>query len=206
MIASVRGRVLHAGAERVVVECGGVGLELHVAAATAAGLRVGEEHTVAAALVVREDALTLFGFASQDERALFDQLLGVTGIGPRLALAILGTLGADGVRRAVTIEDVAALARTPGVGRKSAQRLVLELRDRLGATGTTLVGLPTAMGRAAGWAEQVRQALTGLGWTPAQADAAVAVVTPVAEEQQSTGGPDVAALLRLALRSLDRTA
>ena len=199
MIAYVRGPVASVGAGSAVVDVGGIGLELQCAPGTLAELRVGHQATLAAALVVREDSLTLYGFADEDERSVFEILQTVTGVGPRLAQSVLAALTPDTLRRAVATEDLTALMRVSGVGRKGAQRLVLELRDRLGAPAGDVVDLGAGSTVAPAWEGQVREALIGLGWSPREADAAVAVV---AEDV----GPDadVATVLRLALRSLDR--
>ena len=199
MIAYVRGPVASVGAGSAVVDVGGIGLELQCAPGTLAELRVGHQATLAATLVVREDSLTLYGFADEDERSVFEILQTVTGVGPRLAQSVLAALAPDTLRRAVATEDLTALMRVSGVGRKGAQRLVLELKDRLGAPVGDVVDLGAGLSAAPTWEGQVREALIGLGWSPREADAAVAVV---AEDV----GPDadVATVLRLALRSLDR--
>ena len=199
MIAYVRGPVASVGAGSAVVDVGGIGLELQCAPGTLAELRVGHQATLAATLVVREDSLTLYGFADEDERSVFEILQTVTGVGPRLAQSVLAALTPDTLRRAVATEDLTALMRVSGVGRKGAQRLVLELKDRLGAPVGDVVDLGAGLSAAPTWEGQVREALIGLGWSPREADAAVAVV---AEDV----GPDadVATVLRLALRSLDR--
>ncbi|HEY5137530.1 MAG TPA: Holliday junction branch migration protein RuvA [Candidatus Nanopelagicales bacterium] len=199
MIAYVRGPVASVGAGSAVVDVGGIGLELQCAPGTLAELRVGHLATLAATLIVREDSLTLYGFADEDERSVFEVLQTVTGVGPRLAQSVLAALTPDTLRRAVATEDLTALMRVSGVGRKGAQRLVLELKDRLGAPAGDVVDLGAGSSAAPTWEGQVREALIGLGWSPREADAAVAVV---AEDV----GPDadVATVLRLALRSLDR--
>lgn len=202
MIAFVRGRIALAGPDTAVVEVGGVGIEVVCGPGTLAGLRLGEEATLATSLVVREDSLTLYGFADADERAVFEVLQTVSGVGPRLAQAALAVHSPDALRRAVATEDLVALTKVPGIGRKGAQRMVLELKDRLGpATGAdhaTELDAPPA--RSTGWADQVHAGLLALGWSAREADAAVAEVTPEAGDQ-----PDVAALLRAALRTLDRS-
>jgi Holliday junction DNA helicase RuvA len=173
-----------------------------------AGLVVGEQARLATSLVVREDSLTLYGFGTDQERQLFDLLLGVSGIGPRLALAILTVLGPDEVRAAVAADDIATLTRVPGVGRKGAQRLVLELKDRLAPVSAALEsGMPgsTAVAARGAWAEQVSAALVSLGWGARDAATALDAVAPTAAAMTDNGQePDVAALLRLALRCLDR--
>ena len=204
MIASVRGRVASIGAEAAVVEVGGVGLAVQCTPATLARLRPGEPAALATSLVVREDALTLYGFADDDERAVFEQLQSVTGVGPRLAQALLAVHAPDDLRRAVATDDHAALTRVPGVGRKGAQRLVLELKDKLGparAASAAAAELPAPRGATA-WREQLQSALLGLGWSPRDAEDALRAVAPLADGHDA---PDVAALLRAALRSLSRT-
>ncbi|MDQ1709986.1 MAG: holliday junction helicase RuvA [Frankiaceae bacterium] len=197
MIASVRGRVAAVAPDSAIVEVGGVGLLVYCTATTIAGLRVGDETELATSLMVREDSLTLYGFADADERAIFELLQTASGVGPRLAQAVLAIHRPDGVRRAVATEDLVALMLVPGIGKKGAQRLVLELKDRIGPpTG----GAPVQRsGRPADASEQVRAALQGLGYTAREADDAVASVT-------STDDPvdDVAALLKASLRALDR--
>jgi holliday junction DNA helicase RuvA len=199
VIAYVRGSVASVGAGSAVVDVGGVGLELQCAPGTLAGLRVGHPATLAATLVVREDSLTLYGFADEDERSVFEILQTVTGVGPRLAQSVLAALSPDTLRRAVATEDLTALMKVSGVGRKGAQRLVLELKDRLGSPTGGIVDLGSSSTSGPSWEGQVREALIGLGWSPREADAAVAVVAEDVEPDA-----DVATVLRLALRSLDR--
>ncbi len=205
MIASVRGTVLEVTAERAVIEVGGLGLAVQCAPNTLVGLRRGEPATVHTALVVREDSLTLFGFADADERAVFEILQTVSGVGPRLAQAMLGALRPDALRQIVAREDVTALTQVPGIGKKGAQRLVLELKDKLGAPGgdvgvATTAGAAGAGAGATGWRPQVHAALVGLGWPPREAEAALSVVAdeygPEADEM------DVGVLLRTALRAM----
>jgi Holliday junction DNA helicase RuvA len=206
VIASVRGRVTALTGEVAVVEVGGVGLAVQCTPATLAGLRPGEQAALATALVVREDSLTLYGFADDDERLVFEQLQTASGVGPRLAQAVLAVLAPDEVRRAVTTEDLVALTRVSGIGRKGAQRIVLELKDRLGpprATTASSAAVPAPRG--SGWREQVHAGLLGLGWSPRDADEALAAVAAEAEQAESAGEPlDVASLLRSALRALSR--
>jgi Holliday junction DNA helicase RuvA len=181
-----------------VIDIGGVGIAVACAPGTLAGLRVGAEARLATSLVVREDSLTLYGFADDDARMLFELLQTASGVGPRLAQAILAVHSPDTVRRAIAAGDTSTLTRVPGIGKKGAERLVLELRDRIGslggdgvAFGGFLVGAP--------WAEQVRQALVGLGWTAGQADVAVAAV---AEQLDGAATPPVPVLLKQAIRVL----
>lgn len=207
MIASVEGRVATVGLDRAVVEVSGVGLLVHCTPPTAARLRTGETARLATSLVVREDSLTLYGFGDDDERAVFEQLQTASGVGPRLALAVLTVLPPDAVRVAVATDDLATLTRVPGVGRKGAQRMALELKDRLGAlpaAEAAAAGAPPAP-PAAPWREQLLDALTGLGWTARQAEEALDQVAPepVAPDEGAPE-PDVAALLRQALALLGR--
>ncbi len=145
--------------------------------------------------MVREDSLTLFGFGDDDERDVFEVVQTVSGIGPRLALAMLAVHSPDGLRRAVQDEDLAALQRVPGIGRKGAQRLVLELADRLGAAGggEASRARPVPTDRR----PEVVEALIGLGWTARVAQTAVDDVAPADEPVT-----DVAVVLRSALRAL----
>ena len=203
MIASVRGRVLAVRLDSAVVEVGGVGLLVQATPATLAELRLGAEAELATSLVVREDALTLFGFADADERDVFEVVQTVSGIGPRLALAMLAVHTPDGLRRAVAAQDLTALMKVPGIGRKGAQRIVLELSDRLGApvaVGTQSAAEP---GAAADLPARVVDALVGLGWTARQASDAVETV--LAGEADAASA-DVGAVLRAALRQLGRSA
>jgi len=197
MIASVRGRVVSVSPEGAVVEVGGVGLAVACAPTTLAGLRVGEEARLATSLIVREDSLTLYGFPDDDARQLFELLQTASGVGPRLAQAVLAVHTPETVRRAIATGDTATLTRVPGIGKKGAERLVLELRDRIGPVG----GDTAAVGVVAGttWGEQVRQALVGLGWTAGQADQAVAAV---AESLDGQPAPAVPVLLKQAIRVL----
>lgn len=194
MIATVSGRVLGVRLDAAVVDVGGVGLLVHATPATLAGLRTGEPARLSTSLVVREDSLTLFGFGDDDERDVFEQVQTVSGIGPRLAMAMLAVHTPETLRAAVATEDLAALQRVPGIGRKGAQRLVLELADRLGApTGTATAREPAAADRRS----EVVDALVGLGWAQKVAQQAVASVAPEPDPVE-----DVAGVLRAALRGL----
>jgi Holliday junction DNA helicase RuvA len=198
MISSVRGRVAAVSPDHVVIEVGGVGLAVQCAPGTLAGLRTGVEARLATSLVVREDSLTLYGFADDDAKQLFELLQTASGVGPRLAQAVLAVLSPDAVRAALATGDTATLTRVPGIGKKGAERLVLELRDRVGPA-TAGDGASTLL--AGAWQEQVRQALVGLGWTGGQADQAVAAVAETVDGQP----PPVPVLLKHAIRLLGRT-
>jgi Holliday junction DNA helicase RuvA len=206
VIASVSGKVAAVSGDTAVVEVGGVGLAVLCTPSTLATLRPGMQAQLATSLVVREDSLTLFGFATADERAVFEVLQSVTGVGPKLAQAVLAVHTPDAVRTAVATEDVGALTLVPGVGKKGAQRLVLELKDKLGfgAGGDATPRLPGQNGVGA-WRDQLRAALVGLGWTGREVDEALAAVGPEAEAAIAVGDtPDVSALLKTSLRMLSR--
>jgi Holliday junction DNA helicase RuvA len=198
VIASIEGTVAAVTADGVVVRVGGVGLAVQTTPGTRARLRVGEQAALATTLVVREDSLTLYGFAEDDERALFELLQSATGVGPRLAQAVLTVHPPDAVRRALSTEDLAALTLVPGIGRKGAQRLVLELKDKVGLAGAATA--PAAA--AAGWRDTLAQALVGLGWSAVQADE---VVVRLAQSHPDATDADVPALLRAALADLGRS-
>ena len=221
MIASVRGEVLEIGLDHAVVEVGGAGLAVYATPATLARLRRGEQALLATSLVVREDSLTLFGFADADERELFVLLQTVSGVGPRLALATLAVLDPDALRRALADGDATALTRVPGIGRKGAERMVLELRDKVVAPAPAPAALPTGGPR-----EQVVEALLGLGFPARSAEQAVDAVLSengpaqngpaqngpaengTAENgtaQNGTGNGDASAVLRAALTRLGRS-
>ncbi len=207
VIASLRGRVVALAPDSAVVELGGLGVLVQCTPGTLAGLRVGDEAVLATSLVVREESLTLYGFAEDDERVVFEMLQTASGVGPRLAQAMLAVHSPDALRLAVATEDLKALELVPGIGRKGAQRIVLELKDRLGGPLGRSGGAGTSPDRPASqaWREQVHAALLGLGWAARDADAALIAVAPQAEASTATGEPpDVAALLRDALRSLSR--
>lgn len=202
MIASVRGSVLSAGLDHVVVEVGGVGLLLHTTPATAAGCMPGGEITLATTLVVREESLTLYGFESTEARALFEQVQTVSGVGPRLALAMLSVHSPDGVRRAIATGDLAALTKVPGIGKKGAERIVLELKDKILAAGVepaTGQAAVVSPGAADPFGAQVHEALVGLGWSAKQADEAIERVRAA-----QTPPAAVSEFLRAALRELGR--
>lgn len=200
MIASVRGRVTEVAGDGAVVEIGGVGLWLHCNPATLAELRVGQEARLATSLVVREDSLTLYGFADEDARELFTLLQTASGVGPRLAQAVLAVHSPDVVRKAIANGEVAVLTQVPGIGRKGAERMVLELRDKIGPVALSGAAAPPP-GDA--WRDQVRTGLVGLGWTGGQADQAVAAV---AETLPDAGDPPpVPELLKQAIRLLGKT-
>jgi Holliday junction DNA helicase RuvA len=198
VIAFVRGDVAAVTLTSAVLEVGGVGLEQMCTPGTLATLRPGQVATLPTSMVVREDSLTLFGFLDDDEKGTFELVQTASGVGPKLAQAMLACLSPDELRTAVAGDDVKALTRVPGIGQTGAQRIILELKDRIGAP----VGhshRPGAVPVADPWRDQVRQGLVGLGWSAKDADQAVESVAPEAGPV-----PDVAGLLRAALRSLSK--
>lgn len=197
MIASVRGRVTEVAGDGAVIEVGGVGLRLHCTPATLAELRVGQEARLATSLVVREESLTLYGFADDDARELFALLQTASGVGPRLAQAVLAVHAPDTVRKAISNGEVAVLTQVPGIGRKGAERIVLELRDKIGPVAIAGGAAPPP---ADAWRDQVRTGLVGLGWTGGQADQAVAAVA----ETLDGDPPPVPQLLKQAIRFLGK--
>jgi Holliday junction DNA helicase RuvA len=214
MIAHLTGTVAALAPDAAVIELGGVGVQVQCAPGTLAGLRLGERARVATSLVVREDSLTLYGFASDDERNTFELVQTASGVGPRLALAMLAVLTPDALRRAVAAEDLAVLTSVPGIGRKGAQRIVLELAGRLGVPGDgQLTGGQGSLSLAvtAPWREQVRAGLVSLGWQARDADQAISAVEPellasvTANGEAPDGVVDVAVALRAALRVLGRS-
>ncbi|QXJ20096.1 Holliday junction branch migration protein RuvA [Actinomadura graeca] len=201
MIAFVSGQVAAAGPDGAVIDVHGVGFAVQCTPATLAGLRIGDSATVPTSLVVREDSLTLFGFADDDERVVFELLQTASGVGPRLALAMLAVHTPNALRHAVAAEDLAALTKVPGIGKKGAQRIVLELKDRLGGPSGDGAGDVRAPARGEAWRGQVQTGLINLGWSAKDADAAV---DAVAADLDGAEAPPVAALLKAALKKLSR--
>jgi Holliday junction DNA helicase RuvA len=202
MIAHLNGMVTGISPDGAVIEVGGVGLRVQCTPDTLATLKLGDSALVQTSMIVREDSLTLFGFGSEDERNVFELLQTASGVGPRLALAMLAVHSPDALRKAVANEDLNALTMVPGIGKKGAQRIVLEMKDRLGAPGD-FAGGGVAPRQAATptWRDQVQSGLINLGWSARDAEQAVAAV-----EAESVGGqtPDVSTALRAALRKLSK--
>jgi Holliday junction DNA helicase RuvA len=199
MIASVRGVVTAILHDSAVVEVGGVGMRVLCTPGTLAGLRTGAEARLATTLIVREDSLTLFGFADDDEKQLFELLLTANGVGPRIAQAVLAVHQPDVVRRALAGGEVAVLTAVPGIGKRGAEKMIVELKDKIGPIH--LVGTGSAGLLNGGWQEQVRQGVLALGWTASQADQAVAAVAETIDGET----PPVPVLLRQAIRLLGKT-
>jgi len=202
VIASVRGTVAAVTLQAAVVEVGGVGMRVHCTPGTLAGLRVGQGVSLSTALVVREDSLTLFGFVDDDERDMFELVQTASGIGPKVAQAMLAVHDPDRLRRAVVGGDLKALTQVPGIGQKGAQRIVLELKDRIGAPRSAVGGGPGPVPVAGvPFVGELVEALVGLGWSAREASRAVDAVTADLDPDQP---PDLAGLLKAALRTLSR--
>lgn len=195
MISFVDGTVVRIGQQSLVIDLGPVGVTVHTTPAVLAGVTVGSRMRLHTSLVVREDGWTLFGFADPSDAATFEQVQTVSGVGPRLAAAILSVLGPAGLADAVAREDIAALTAVPGIGRKGAQRLVLELK------GTLVSGVESPASH--GWQASVEAGLVSLGWSAREAAAAAAAIDP--GDLTDPDDPDIAALLKAALRHLDRS-
>ena len=196
MISSLRGRVLTAAGNSVVIEVGGVGFHVNTTPALALASRLGEELTVHTSLIVREDALTLFGFASRDELDVFELLIGVTGVGPKSALGVLSALSPEQVAVAVQGDDDAVFRKVSGIGPKTAKLITLSLAGKLIATTTRPAPATIATG---GVAESVLAALTGLGWSERVAAEALDETMSAASEVEAASVP---AVLRLTLSRL----
>ena len=196
MIASVRGEVIDIALDHVVIEAAGVGYKVMATPSTLATLRRGTEARLITAMIVREDSQTLYGFADADARDLFSTLLGVSGVGPKIALATLAVYDATALRQALADGDVTALTRVPGIGKRGAERMVLELRDKIGAVACG-AGVAAATGHAV--RGPVVEALVGLGFAAKQAEEATdKVLAADAEANTSTA-------LRAALSLLGKT-
>lgn len=207
MIASLSGTVEHVGLDHAVITAGGVGLAFAATPQTLATLHEGRMAAVQTHLVVKEDALTLYGFAHRAEREVFEVLLGANGVGPRLALAILAVHHPEHVRRAVTEEDEKALTLVPGIGPKMARKIIVDLAGRLPPTGQARDDEAAAAEPQTptdAWHADVVQAMTGLGWS--EKEAAKAVAATVAAHPDVAGSGDVAALLRTTLRDVGTAA
>lgn len=196
MISSLRGRVVHIEPESVVIEVGGVGLVVAVPQSVAHGVHIGDELHLHTNLIVREDALSLFGFATRDELLLFVLLLGVTGVGPKSALGVLSALSVDQIAEAVAADDDAPFRRVSGIGPKTAKLIVVQLAGKVTPSRARVA---PASGATPAVSAQVTQALVGLGWSERTAAEAVA---SVADDASAIDRASVQALLRLTLAAL----
>ncbi|PRY57444.1 Holliday junction branch migration protein RuvA [Glycomyces artemisiae] len=198
MIAQLTGTIAAVGEAYAVVDVGGVGYAVHAGAHTLANLKVGSEAVLAISTIVREDSITLHGFNTAEERDLFELLQGAQKIGPRIARDAIEALRPDVIRHAIATGDTATLSRIPGVGKKSAERIVLDLADKIGPVD--LHGVPKQTGgRPGGWRTQVSQGLQALGWSAKEAETAVEKL-----DAEGADGQDVPTLLKQAIRLLGK--
>ncbi|AZI57727.1 Holliday junction branch migration protein RuvA [Nakamurella antarctica] len=204
MISSLRGTVQGISLDRVVIEVGGVGMSVRATPATLATLKRGTEAYLATTLVVREDSLTLYGFAADDARDLFELVQSVSGVGPKIAMALLAVFPPDELIQALGTGDVKRLTRAPGIGTKGAERLVLELRDKVGRLATAGGATSLSAGSGLGWTDKLTEALVGLGWSAKQASDAVESIAAETTDAAVVSG-DVGVLLRRALALLGRS-
>ncbi|HEY1155427.1 MAG TPA: Holliday junction branch migration protein RuvA [Arthrobacter sp.] len=199
MISFLRGTVAHVGLSTAVIDLNGAGMSVYATPQTLSRLRVGEEGKVFTSLIVREDSLTLFGFADDDEREVFDILLSVSGVGPRLALAVLAVHDPEAIRVAAHTGDSKTFTKVPGIGPKVAGRIVLELAGKLvpqGTAPTAGAGTPAE----AAWKPQVVAAMTSLGWS--EKDASASIDKALADEPEVSFRGNVPEILRTTLRWL----
>jgi Holliday junction DNA helicase RuvA len=198
MISLLNGVVRSIQSDRLVVEVGGFGLSVLVTPATTTQVTMGSQVQLFTSLVVREDSLTLFGFVNEESRSLFELVQTVTGIGPKVALSILGALTPEDLGRAIAQEDIGAIEKVPGIGRKGAQRLILELKGKLG----DLSHAQQYKGHLPAWREQLSSALVSLGFSPKESDSAIsAVVASLQSDGVDASKLDLSELLKLTLAS-----
>jgi Holliday junction DNA helicase RuvA len=199
MISTLRGVPQQVNLNSAVIEVGGFGMLIQATPQTLSTLHVGREVLVHTSMVVREDSMTLFGFASGEEREVFDILTAVSGVGPRTGLAILAVHTPEAVRIAASTKDTKAFTKVSGIGPKGAERIVLELKDKLVPTGAPV---PAGGSTVRTWEPQVLEALTGLGWT--ERDAVKAVEALAKNDPEIVAAGSVPEILRAVLRSLGR--
>lgn len=197
MIAHLTGTVRHLTTEKVVLEVGGVGYSISITPRTSTHIVMGSEVSLSTTLIVREDSMTLYGFLDSSDRDIYETLQSVTGIGPKVALAITGALTPDELARAISMEDIAAIEKVPGIGRKGAQRLILELKGKLVSdTSTPQLATHSAV------RDQLLSALTGLGFTAKESDIAINnTFSSLVESGEDPAAMSVPELLKLALQN-----
>jgi Holliday junction DNA helicase RuvA len=198
MISLLTGTVRAINTDRLVVEVGGFGLSVLVTPATTTQLTLGSQIQLFTSLVVREDSLTLFGFVNEESRTLFELVQTVSGIGPKVALSILGALTPEDLARAISQEDVGSIEKVPGIGRKGAQRLILELKGKL----SDLSNAQQYKAHQPAWREQLSSALVSLGFSPKESDAAISnVVSNLQADGTDASNLELSELLKLTLAS-----
>lgn len=197
MISQLTGTIRHLTTEKVVIEVGGVGYLVSISARTSSQILLGSSSSISTSLVVREDSMTLFGFLDPSERDLFETLQTVSGIGPKVALAITGALTPDALAQAIALEDLEAIEKVPGIGKKGAQRLILELRGKLVSESSSVLPVPHSTVR-----DQLLDALIGLGFTSKESDKAInSTFNHLAEDSIDPSTLELSDLLKLALQS-----
>ena len=198
MISLLSGNVRSIQSDRLVVEVGGFGLTVLVTPSTTTQVNLGSRIQLFTSLVVREDSLTLFGFVNEESRSLFELVQTVSGIGPKVALSILGALTPEDLGRAIAQEDIAAIEKVPGIGRKGAQRLILELKGKL----SDLSHAQLYKGHQPAWREQLSSALVSLGFSPKESDGAISnVVATLQSDGVDASTLELSELLKLTLAS-----
>ena len=198
MISTVTGTIRSLSLDKLVIEVGGVGLSVLINPPTSAGLTLGSQSTLYTSLVVREDSLTLFGFLTEEVRNLFELVQTVSGVGPKVALSIMGALTPEDLARAISQEDTSAIERVPGICKKGAQRMILELKGKLSdlSSGSTYKGHQPA------WREQLLSALVSLGFSPKESDSVISyVVNDLHGDDKDPAAMELSELLKLALAS-----
>jgi len=200
LISFLRGTVAHIGLSSAVIDLNGAGMSVNATPQTLSSLRVGDEGKLFTSLIVREDSLTLFGFASDDEREVFDILLSVSGVGPRLALAVLAVHEPEAIRVAAHSGDGKAFTKVPGIGPKVAGRIVLELAGKLVPHGTAGAPASAAVSAESVWKPQVVAAMISLGWS--EKDATASIDKSLADSPDLAANGNVAEILRATLRWL----
>jgi Holliday junction DNA helicase RuvA len=198
MISLLNGTVRSIQSDRLVVEVGGFGLSVLVTPSTTTQVTLGSQIQLFTSLVVREDSLTLFGFVNEESRSLFELVQTVSGIGPKVALSILGALTPEDLGRAISQEDIGAIEKVPGIGRKGAQRMILELKGKL----SDLSNSQQYKGHQPAWREQLASALVSLGFSPKESDGAIsAVVSDLQADGVDASGVELSELLKRTLAS-----
>jgi len=198
MISTLTGTIRSLSTEKLIIEVGGVGLSVLINPQTSASVALGSQSTFYTSLVVREDSLTLFGFLTEEVRNLFELVQTVSGVGPKVALSIMGALTPEDLARAISQEDTSAIERVPGIGKKGAQRMILELKGKL----SDLSSGGTYKGHQPPWREQLTSALVSLGFSPKESDSAISsVVNDLHANDAEPSTVDLSELLKLALAS-----
>jgi Holliday junction DNA helicase RuvA len=198
MISLLNGTVRSIHSDRLVVEVGGFGLSVLVTPSTTMQVTLGSQVQLFTSLVVREDSLTLFGFVNEESRSLFELVQTVSGIGPKVALSILGALTPEDLGRAISQEDIGAIEKVPGIGRKGAQRMILELKGKL----SDLSNSQQYKGHQPAWREQLASALVSLGFSPKESDGAISeVVSQLQADGVDAAGVELSELLKRTLAS-----